>query len=134
MNQTRVDARLGHYERVKSRPNYHLLTLHKATKINFAALIATGITIQSRETNKTKIVFARKEVILAAGAVHTPQLLQLSGVGPKSVLTTAGVKAMIDLDGVGANFQDHPFFFMAYNCRHELETHEIQSNIYCSYH
>lgn len=115
-NQTRSDARIGHYERVESRPNYHLLILHKAIKINFNNLTAIGVVIQSRDDPSSKrTVSAVKEVVLAAGAVHTPQLLQLSGVGPKRVLESAGVTTLVDLGGVGQNFQDHPFFFMQYN-------------------
>lgn len=117
-NQSRVDARLAHYERVKSRANYHLLTLHKAIKINFVNLSATGVTIKARDgTGNSKNVSAAKEVIVAAGAVHTPQLLQLSGIGAPSVLSAAGVNAVVPLEGVGQNFQDHPFFFMQYNCK-----------------
>ena len=114
--QTRSDARLGHFERVIKRTNYHLLTLHKATKINFVKLTATSVLIQSRNSSDSKAVTAGKEIIVAAGAVHTPQLLQLSGIGPSSVLAAAGVETLVDLDGVGQNFQDHPFFFMQYNC------------------
>lgn len=44
---------------------------------------------------------------MAAGAVHTPQLLQLSGIGPKKLLHTAGIKTIVDLPGVGQNLQDH---------------------------
>lgn len=117
LTQIRSDATLGHFKRVINRPNYHLLTLHKATKINFVNLTATGVTIQSRDsTAKSKTISAKKEVILAAGAVHTPQLLQLSGIGPASVLSAAGVETVLNLDGVGQNLQDHPFFFMQYNC------------------
>lgn len=121
MTQTRSDATLGHFKRVIKRSNYHLLTLHRATKINFVSLTAAGVTIQSRDgTTNSKTVTAKKEVILAAGAAHTPQLLQLSGIGPKSVLSAAGVETLLDLDGVGQNFQDHPFFFMQYNCNSSL--------------
>ncbi|CAG8659184.1 639_t:CDS:2, partial [Acaulospora colombiana] len=55
-------------------------------------------------------VKAAKEVILAAGAPHTPQILQISGVGPKKLLTSLGINVISDLPGVGANFHDHPFF------------------------
>ncbi|KAI4624778.1 uncharacterized protein J4E87_005257 [Alternaria ethzedia] len=55
------------------------------------------------------VVKARKEVIVAAGAIWTPWLLQRSGVGPKSVLEGAGIAVKKHLPGVGANFQDHPF-------------------------
>lgn len=68
----------------------------------------------SRETNKTKTVKAGKEVILAAGAPHSPQVLQLSGVGPKAMLSKLGIKVIEDLPGVGANWQDQASMFMQY--------------------
>jgi choline dehydrogenase-like flavoprotein len=71
-------------------------------------LKAKGIQFVSRSDKSTKQVYARKEVILAAGAVFTPQLLQLSGIGPRDVLTAAGVRVKKHMPGVGANMQDHP--------------------------
>lgn len=53
-------------------------------------------------------VKVKKEVILAAGAVHTPQILQLSGIGDKELLQRLGLSVLIDLPGVGQNYQDHP--------------------------
>ena len=53
-------------------------------------------------------MFANHEVILAAGAVHTPQILQLSGIGEKALLERLGLPVLIDLPGVGQNYQDHP--------------------------
>ena len=52
---------------------------------------------------------AKKEVILAAGTIHTPQILQLSGVGGAALLKQAGVPIKVDLPGVGSNFQDHGY-------------------------
>ncbi|KAF2749668.1 GMC oxidoreductase [Sporormia fimetaria CBS 119925] len=118
VKETRVDAVIAHY---KQRKNYHLLTMHQASKINFVGTAAAGVTVKSRETGKTKYIVAVKEIILAAGAVHTPQLLQLSGIGPKSVLSAAGVTTKVDLEGVGQNLQDHPFFPMA---------HQFTSNVF----
>lgn len=53
-------------------------------------------------------VYAKREVILAAGSVFTPRILQLSGIGPADVLKAAGIKVKKDLASVGANLQDHP--------------------------
>jgi choline dehydrogenase len=53
-----------------------------------------------------KIVYARREVILAAGAFNSPQLLKLSGIGPKAELDALGIATIVDLPGVGANLQD----------------------------
>lgn len=59
-----------------------------------------------------------KEIILAAGSAHTPQVLQLSGVGPKSLLDNLGISVVVDLPGVGQNFQDQPTLYASYNCEY----------------
>ncbi|KAL9125404.1 MAG: hypothetical protein Q9217_005389 [Psora testacea] len=59
-------------------------------------------------------VKASNEIILAAGAVHSPQILQLSGIGPSKLLSKLGIHTLVDLPGVGYNFQDQPSMFMAF--------------------
>jgi choline dehydrogenase-like flavoprotein len=66
-----------------------------------------GVKIDSRANGTTGEVYAKKEVILAAGGVFTPHLLILYGIGPKDVLEAAGVAVKRDASGVGSNFQDH---------------------------
>lgn len=61
-----------------------------------------------RGSDESYEVEVNEEVVLSAGAIHTPQVLQLSGIGPAKVLEAAGVDLRVDLPGVGANFQDHP--------------------------
>lgn len=114
---TRSSARAAYYDPAASRSNLHLLTGHRAIEILFndGHLEADGAVIQSRADNSTFRVAARKEVILAAGAIFTPHLLQRSGLGPKEVLAMANVKVKKDMPAVGANFQDHPTAYMAYN-------------------
>jgi choline dehydrogenase-like flavoprotein len=100
-----------------NRPNLHLLTETQVTKLIFknsgyAGPVATGVTYSSDgEDNKTVSVL--KEVIVAVGALHTPQLLQLSGIGDKSLLGSLGIETLVDLPGVGANYQDHPLLITA---------------------
>jgi choline dehydrogenase-like flavoprotein len=53
---------------------------------------------------------------MAAGAHNTPQILQLSGIGPKQLLISLGIKNVVDLPGVGRNFQDQPTLYMQYSC------------------
>jgi choline dehydrogenase-like flavoprotein len=109
---TRATARSAYYDPVNAtRTNLHLVTGQTATEILFhhgKPLRAKGIRIVSRSDSKVRTVYAKKEVILAAGAIQTPQLLQASGIGPAAVLKAAGVKVKRDLASVGANLQDHP--------------------------
>ena len=63
-----------------------------------------------------KSVKATKEVILAAGALHTPQILQLSGIGDNALLQSVGIETVVDLPGVGRNFQDHPTLYPVWDC------------------
>lgn len=108
-NVQRSYARTGHYENYE-RANYELITESKVTKIEVEDGTATSVVFQRTEGNTTTefTVKASREVILAAGAVHSPQILQLSGIGPKKLLDTAGIDTVVDLPGVGQNFQDHP--------------------------
>ncbi len=76
---------------------------------------AQSACIVSTATNETTDVYATKEVILAAGAIQTPQLLQVSGIGPKSVLASAGIPVKKDLSAVGANLQDHATTIMVFD-------------------
>lgn len=76
--------------------------------------MATGVKIVDA-TGKVSTVGAKKEVVLAAGSIQTPKLLQLSGIGPKAVLKAAGIKTRIELDAVGSNFQDHPWATVMFN-------------------
>jgi choline dehydrogenase-like flavoprotein len=77
-----------------------------------------AVVIRGRFHPEQKITIkVGKETILAAGAVHTPQILQLSGIGPKNILKAAGIKLNIDLPGVGQNLQDHAQAMFTCNCK-----------------
>ncbi|KAF3040455.1 hypothetical protein E8E12_002513 [Didymella heteroderae] len=111
--QTRSDARNGYYNPVKGRSNLVLAQGKTVNEILFDQGLLTGykakgVQYVSRSDNSVKQVYASKEVIMAAGSVFTPQLLQLSGLGPKDVLNAAGVRVKKDMPAVGANLQDHP--------------------------
>lgn len=108
-NVNRSYARTGHYNDL-NRSNYDLITESKVTKVELKDGRAAGATFQRTEKNVTSeyTVKADREVIVSAGAVHSPQILQLSGIGPRKVLESAGIDTVLDLPGVGQNFQDHP--------------------------
>ncbi|SCO03416.1 related to alcohol oxidase [Fusarium fujikuroi] len=97
-------AENSHY-RGLSRPNYHVAPSSRVRRVILKKGVATGVEFYGADG--LLIVKAKKEVLMAAGAIHTPQLLQLSGIGPKKLLHAAGIKTQVDLPGVGQNFQDH---------------------------
>ncbi|KAF1346416.1 hypothetical protein EJ07DRAFT_169883 [Lizonia empirigonia] len=106
--QTRSDARRTYYDSVRNRTNLELLTGVEANRVLFENLTAKGVQFTNLASKTVSKVYARREVILAAGSVFTPKILQLSGIGPAEVLEAAGVKVKKDLAAVGANLQDHP--------------------------
>lgn len=87
-----------------------------AAAVNFDDTIATGINVVSRDTGDMISINASREVVLAAGAAHTPQILQLSGIGPRDLLENFDIDVVVDLPGVGANFQDHLSISTAWRC------------------
>lgn len=106
--QTRSDARRTYYDSVKSRDNLKLVTGVEVTEVLFDNLTAKGVSFTNLADKSSSKVYARREVVMAAGSIFTPKILQLSGVGPADVLKAAGVKIKKDLAAVGANLQDHP--------------------------
>ena len=89
------------------RPNLTIATDALATKILFEHGRACGVRYRVGQ-QPAQEARAEREVVLAAGAVNSPQLLMLSGIGPADHLRTVGVNVIADLPGVGENLQDHP--------------------------
>lgn len=94
-----------------------------------SSLRIAGVEFAANSSDTRSTVLVKREVIIAAGAIHTPQLLMLSGVGARSILQSAGVVARVDLPGVGSNLQDHmqvacwyPYQNPAYQYPNQLNT------------
>lgn len=100
---------------IRSRPNLHVLTGANATKIRTSNNRAIGI--EYVRGGQWHYAAVRSDVILSAGAVASPQLLMLSGIGPAAHLHDHGIELVRDLPGVGQNLQDHPDYVMKYECR-----------------
>ncbi|KAK6000419.1 hypothetical protein QM012_003665 [Aureobasidium pullulans] len=116
-DQSRSHASNAYYRPIANvRKNLHLVTGHLVTKINFdQELRAVSVDFVSRTTNETSTVGAGREIIMAAGAARTPQILQLSGIGPQPLLSSLGIETIVDLPGVGSNFQDQPTLYMQFS-------------------
>jgi choline dehydrogenase-like flavoprotein len=95
-----------------TRANLRVKTQARAISIVFEGKRA--VSVKYREGNELKEIRARREVILAAGAFQTPQLLMLSGVGDQVALAKLGIASVHHLPGVGQNLQDHPDFIFNY--------------------
>ncbi|KAK0635855.1 GMC oxidoreductase [Bombardia bombarda] len=88
-------------------PNYTVYTMTNAQKIIFdSTKTATGVKVSTMDSLPYTLT-AKKEVILAAGVIGSPQLLQVSGVGPAALLKSLNIPVVADLPGVGTNMQDH---------------------------
>jgi choline dehydrogenase len=98
----------------RSRNNLRIFTDALVARIALEGRRATGVVFRTGEGEMT--VRARREVLLAAGAIGSPQVLQLSGIGPARVLKAAGVEVAHDLPGVGENLQDHFQVRFVYEC------------------
>lgn len=92
---------------VRLRPNLHISMWTHVTKIHIEPSTKRAYAVEFIRDGKRYIIRATKEVILSAGAVNTPQLLMLSGVGPGEHLRKVGVPVVHDSPGVGQNIQDH---------------------------
>lgn len=110
----RSSSLTSYYDPVSDRTNLVLLTQHQVKTLTFDkdTTTVTGVRALNRVTKEAVLFTAKKEVILAAGSIHTPQILQLSGIGPASVLEAAGVDVRLDFPAVGSNLQDHPVAYL----------------------
>lgn len=111
----RLSAARAYYHPIKNRPNLHLRTRVLTQQLLFEGKKVVGVEYQDRQGQVHKVY--AKEVILCAGAVSSPQLLQLSGIGPKALLESLEIPVRQDLPGVGANLQDHLEVYVQYLCK-----------------
>jgi choline dehydrogenase len=94
------------------RPNLEVLTGTDVLRIEFRNQHATAITVRDRES--TRAIPVAGELILAAGAIESPKLLQLSGIGPGALLQSFGIPVVVDAPAVGANLREHRYLAMQY--------------------
>ncbi len=103
---------------IRRRHNLHIVKHALAQRLILENKRATGVECQLN--GSTRIFNARREVIVAAGAIGSPHLLQVSGIGAASALAEAGIETVHELAGVGENLQDHLEFNFQYRCRQPI--------------
>lgn len=104
-NGRRCSSAVAYLHPAKRRQNLSIITGAMTDRVILKGRRAVGV--EATVNGSKQKILARREVVLAAGAIGSPQLLQVSGIGPASVLKAAGVEVRHDLPGVGENLQDH---------------------------
>ncbi|MCW3475370.1 GMC family oxidoreductase [Limobrevibacterium gyesilva] len=122
-NGRRCSAAVAFLRPAMKRANLRVITRALAERVLFAGKRAVGVSF-TRDGDRTT-VRATREVILCGGAVNSPQLLMLSGVGPAEHLQATGVEVTYDLPGVGGNLQDHFQTRFVYKCRFPITVNDI---------
>ena len=118
----RSSTAVAYLKPARGRPNLRVETGAHATRVLFEGTRATGV--EYRQGGRAKVALAAREVILAAGALQSPQLLQLSGVGPAPLLREHGIAVVADRPGVGANLQDHLQLRLVFKCTKAITTND----------
>jgi choline dehydrogenase len=125
----RSSSAASYLKPVRRRPNLRVETEALATRIVFDGRRAAGIRYMQNGEERTAGV--GRELILSGGAINSPQLLQLSGVGPGSLLQSLGVGVVADMPGVGSDLQDHYQVRSIYECTKRLSVNdEVRSPLH----
>jgi choline dehydrogenase len=115
VNGQRCSTAKGYLTAALGRPNLTVLTHALVERITIVNGRATGVKLKLK--NEVVELHANKEVLLSAGAINSPQVLMLSGIGPKAHLADHGIETVVDLPGVGQNLQDHLDAIVQVRCR-----------------
>ncbi|HEJ8022656.1 TPA: choline dehydrogenase [Serratia liquefaciens] len=113
----RASTARGYLDQARSRSNLKIVTHALTDRIRFEGKRAVGVDYLQGESNQINSARARREVLLCAGAIASPQILQRSGVGPAALLNRLDIDLVHDLPGVGENLQDHLEMYLQYACK-----------------
>ncbi|TBV06486.1 choline dehydrogenase [Phytopseudomonas dryadis] len=112
----RASTARGYLDQARARANVSIVTHATTDRILFDGKRASGVAYLQGNASTPSIATARREVLLCAGAIASPQILQRSGVGPGELLRGLDIDVVHDLPGVGANLQDHLEVYVQYAC------------------
>ncbi|MEO6030308.1 MAG: choline dehydrogenase [Burkholderiaceae bacterium] len=118
----RCSTATAYLKTAKRRTNLRIETGAFATGLVMDGARAVGV--RYRQDGAMKSARCRVEVLLAAGSIQSPQLLQLSGIGPRALLQARGIAVVHDLSGVGENLQDHLQIRLSYECSKPITTND----------
>jgi choline dehydrogenase len=122
-NGRRWSTAVGYLRQAWRRRNLAIISNALASRILFSGRRAVGV--QYRQHGVPRTAFTDGEVIVSGGAFNSPQLLQLSGLGPGKVLRDLGIEVIADMPGVGADLQDHLQIRMQYRCTEPITMNDV---------
>ena len=125
----RWSAARGYLHPILNRPNLTCITGARTSKIIVENGVATGVEYIDEKTKEKKVVKANREVLLCAGAVQSPQILQLSGIGDPEELGKHGIPVVHALKGVGQNLQDHLDCCLSWECPKPITIYSARKGI-----
>eukprot|EP01041_Mallomonas_annulata_P011835 gene11835-24815_t len=128
-NGERCSSASAFLEPIAKRKNLNVLTHANVNKILLSGNAAQGVEVEIK--GKTHNIHLKQggEVLLTGGAINSPQILMLSGIGPRRHLRELGIDCLADLPGVGENLQDHPAAVVSYACSEGNEGVSVTSKI-----
>ena len=119
----RASSAFSYLRPAKNRSNLHIETSALAQRIVFEGKRAKAV--EYRQNGNLRTARARKEVLVSSGAYNSPQLLQLSGVGPADLLKTHGIDVVLDAAGVGNDLQDHLQVRIVTRCAQRITLNDV---------
>src|SRR5580704_12046809 len=122
----RASAAVAYLHPVKGRKNLRVETAALAQRLLFDGRRA--VAVEYKQSGKLQTARARKEILVSGGAYNSPQLLQLSGVGPADLLKTHGIDVVLDSPGVGNDLQDHMQVRVVMRCSQAITLNDIVNN------
>jgi choline dehydrogenase len=127
-NGRRCSSAVGYLRPARGRTNLRVEVEALATRVLFEGKRATGVAYEAHGAKHE--VRAAREVILACGSINTPQLLQVSGVGPSALLERHGIPVVHDLPGVGEDLQDHFYCRTFWRCTRSITLNDDMQSIW----
>jgi len=124
----RVSTAKAYLRPARRRPNLRI-----ETEAHAAAVLMHGtraVAVRYRQGGETRLAQCKGEVLLAAGAIQSPQLLQLSGIGPAGLLAHHGIAVVADSPGVGENLQDHLQLRLSFECTQPITTNDQLNSVF----
>ena len=126
-NGRRSSSAVAYLRPARRRPNLRVLTDALVTRIGFEQQCAN--TVEYRRGGKACSVRAGKEVLLCGGSINSPQLLQLSGVGPRQLLEHHGIRVVTHAPGVGEGLQDHFYVRTVWKCSRPITINDAVGSL-----